>query len=96
MAPPPIGFISFNLDCNSSAKMVFEFLDFPTHLFQPRRMPYSDDVAGVAFELHCEYTAELLGISECNDQHAMKSHHPDPPASEWRRIPARRNEIGYP
>lgn len=65
----PIGFISFDLDFYSSTKQAFVLLDAAAEKFLPRVFCYFDDVVGDDWELHCEYTGELLAIREFNDAH---------------------------
>lgn len=93
--PAPIGFISFDLDYYSSTMKAFELLDYPTELFLPRVMSYFDDVAGDDFELHCEYTGELLAIREYNESHASKKVCPIHLLRNKRRFPAGWNEHIY-
>lgn len=64
---PPIGFISFDLDYYSSTVAALTALQrSPADLLLPRAICYFDDTVGPHEELHCEYTGELLAISEFN------------------------------
>lgn len=93
--PAPIGFISFDLDYYSSTMKAFELLGYPTQRFLPRVLSYFDDVAGDDFELHCEYTAELLAIREFNEQHELRKICPIHLLRNKRRSPAGWNEHIY-
>lgn len=68
--PPPVGFISFDLDFYSSTKDAFTLLE-SRHAddFLPRTYCYFDDVIGDHDEIHCEFVGELLAISEFNAAH---------------------------
>lgn len=64
--PPPIGFISFDLDYYSSTKNALKIFDKNSERFLPRAFCYFDDIIGSETEYHCEYVGELLAISEFN------------------------------
>lgn len=64
--PAPIGFISFDLDYYSSTAEAFQLFDEPNNLFLPRVFCYFDDCIGGDYELHSEFTGELLLIKEFN------------------------------
>lgn len=70
-APPPIGFVSFDLDYYSSTaaalKVLLESTDHDRYL--PRVLCYFDDTVGPHAEMHSEFTGELLAISEFNQRH---------------------------
>ena len=69
----PIGFVSFDLDYYSSTVSAFKIFDLPHTNFLPRTLAYFDDCIGDNWELHSEYTGELLAISEFNVRNkAMK------------------------
>lgn len=71
--PPPVGFISFDLDYYSSTKAAFEALlgADPEH-FLPRVVCYFDDTVGPHFEMHSRFTGELLAIDEFNSEHPSR------------------------
>jgi hypothetical protein len=69
---PPIGFMSFDLDYYSSTRKAFELLTYQASHFLPRTFCYFDDIVGDDFELHCDYTGELLAIKEFNESHPMR------------------------
>jgi hypothetical protein len=67
-SPPPIGFISFDLDFYTSTVAAFHILKTPSlERFLPRTFCYFDDIVGPDEALHSEFTGELLAISEFND-----------------------------
>lgn len=74
MTPPPIGFISFDLDYYSSTVAAFGALlegeDLDRYL--PRVLCYFDDTVGPHAEMHSEYSGELLAISEFNERHQRR------------------------
>lgn len=70
--PAPIGFIAFDLDYYSSTKAAFQLLEQSNERFLPRVFCYFDDIVGPHFELHCEFTGELLAINEFNCESANK------------------------
>jgi len=66
----PLGFVSFDLDYYSSTAAALALLAMDaTHLL-PRVFCHFDDVVGDDWELHSEYTGELLAISEFNACHS--------------------------
>lgn len=67
-AVAPIGFISFDLDYYSSTKSAFELLRLQNSKFLPRTYCYFDDCIGNDWELHSQFTGELLLISEFNGE----------------------------
>lgn len=67
-SPPPIGFISFDLDYYSSTAKAFQLFDESDTLFLPRVFCYFDDCIGGDWELHSEFTGELLLIKEFNNK----------------------------
>jgi hypothetical protein len=73
-APPPIGFISFDLDYYSSTRDAFEALllgDADRYL--PRVVCYFDDMVGPHFEMHSPFTGEMLAVDEFNrESHRRK------------------------
>jgi hypothetical protein len=70
-APPPIGFISFDLDYYSSTCDAFDGLLFgDADRYLPRVVCYFDDTVGPHWEMHSQFTGELLAIDEFNDRSA--------------------------
>ena len=64
--PPPIGFISFDLDYYSSTMAAFKiFAAAPRHLL-PRIACYFDDMVGDVDWAYNDFTGELLAIKEFN------------------------------
>lgn len=65
--PPPIGFISFDLDFYSSTRAAFDtLLHGDPERYLPRVICYFDDTVGPHFEMHSRFTGELLAIDEFN------------------------------
>lgn len=73
-APPPIGFISFDLDYYSSTCAAFDGLLFgDADRYLPRVVCYFDDTVGPHWEMHSKFTGELLAIDEFNSRsHSRK------------------------
>jgi hypothetical protein len=67
--PPPIGFISFDLDYYSSTVGAFEIFALADRFLLPRVFCYFDDVAGGPNFCYNEFTGELLAIAEFNAAH---------------------------
>jgi hypothetical protein len=66
-APPPIGFISFDMDYYSSTVAALQLLKTEQlEHFLPRTLCYFDDIVGPDEACHCEYTGELLAVNEFN------------------------------
>lgn len=67
-SPPPIGFVSFDLDYYSSTAAALEaLLQSANHdRYLPRVLCYFDDTVGPHSEMHSEFTGELLAIDEFN------------------------------
>lgn len=63
----PIGFISFDLDYYSSTKTAFRIFESSVENFLPRVLCYFDDCVGDDWELHSEFSGELLAIREFNE-----------------------------
>lgn len=65
--PPPIGFISFDLDYYSStvAAMAALLREAPER-YLPRVVCFFDDTVGPHLEMHSRFTGELLAIDEFN------------------------------
>jgi len=68
----PIGFISFDLDYSSSTMNSFKLFEAKSDLFLPRVFCYFDDVVGDDWELHSEFTGQLLAINNFNIKHQNK------------------------
>jgi hypothetical protein len=69
---PPIGFAAFDLDYYSSTVAALTLLEADPGLLLPRVLCYFDDVIGDDWELHSEYTGELLAITEFNARHSER------------------------
>jgi hypothetical protein len=67
--PPPIGFISFDLDYYSSTVAAFRVFAAELRHFLPRVACYFDDTVGDIDWAYNEFTGELLAIREFNDTH---------------------------
>jgi hypothetical protein len=65
-APPPVGFISFDLDYYSSTVDAMKLFDLPHDRFLPRVLCYFDDVIGPDHELHGRHVGELAAIEHFN------------------------------
>ncbi len=68
--PPPIGFISFDLDYYSSTVAALKILDAEHKHYLPRVVCYFDDLAGGILDAYSEFAGELLAIKEFNNAHA--------------------------
>ena len=68
-SPPPIGFISFDLDYYSSTKKAMQIFNSNHQNFLPRVFCFFDDCIGSDWDIVCEYTGELLAINEFNKEH---------------------------
>lgn len=64
--PPPIGFISFDLDYYSSTVEAFHVFSGERTSVLPRVICYFDDVSGDCEEAYNIFTGELLAIAEFN------------------------------
>jgi len=62
----PVGFVAFDLDYYSSTAAALALLAAESPLLLPRVFCHFDDVVGDDWELHSEYTGELLAIAEFN------------------------------
>jgi hypothetical protein len=67
---PPVGFVAFDLDYYSSTAAALALLSADAPWLLPRVFCHFDDVVGDDWELHSEYTGELLAISEFNAGHS--------------------------
>lgn len=71
--PPPIGFVAFDLDYYSSTKAAFDaLLHAEPERYLPRVVCYFDDTVGPHFEMHSQFTGELLAIDELNNEDAPR------------------------
>ena len=70
--PPPIGFVSFDLDYYTSTMDAFGLFDASSETRLPRTFAYFDDIIGKDDELHCEHVGELLAIADFNRANASK------------------------
>lgn len=71
--PPPIGFVSFDLDYYSSTDAALRtLLEGDRSRYLPRVLCYFDDTVGPHSEMHSEYTGELLAISEFNERNPRR------------------------
>lgn len=69
-APPPLGFIAFDLDYYSStAAAMTGLLNGPPERYLPRVLCYFDDTVGRDEEMHSQHTGELLAIAEFSASH---------------------------
>lgn len=68
-APPPIGFIAFDLDYYSSTTAAFKVFEQEHTYLLPRVVCYVDDMVGDVDWAYNEFTGELLAIKEFNDAH---------------------------
>lgn len=72
-APPPLGFLSFDLDYYSSTRAAMAaLLESDVDRYLPRVICYFDDTVGPHEELHSEFTGELLAIREFNAAHERR------------------------
>lgn len=67
--PPPIGFISFDLDYYSSTLAALRIFTARHEYLLPRVACYLDDTVGDIDYAYNEFTGELLAISEFNAMH---------------------------
>ena len=68
-SPPPIGFISFDLDYYSSTAAALQIFHAPDKYFLPRIVCYFDDIVGDVDWAYNKFTGELLAIEEFNAAH---------------------------
>lgn len=66
-SPPPIGFISNDLDFYSSTIDSFRIFDNEPEQFLPRAFLYFDDIVGTELEMYGPDSGELLAVREFND-----------------------------
>lgn len=70
--PPPIGFISIDVDYYSSTMSVLKLFDEQEDYFLPRVFVYLDDTIGDDHELHGDFTGELAAVHDFNAAHPMR------------------------
>lgn len=68
-APPPIGFVSFDLDYYSSTVAALRVFEINAACLLPRVACYFDDMVGDLDWAYNEFTGELLAIKEFNAAH---------------------------
>lgn len=91
--PPPVGFISIDVDYYSSTVSVLKLFDAaPSHLL-PRVFCYLDDCIGGDHELHSRFAGELLAVDEFNAAHPRRKIAPIFGLRHKRRIPAPWNDV---
>lgn len=66
--PPPIGFISFDLDYYTSTMSAFEIFNFPYSNFLPRVECYMDDISSLNQLSACKATGVLKAIQDFNEK----------------------------
>ncbi len=67
--PPPIGFISFDLDYYSSTLAAFRIFSIRESYILPRVACYFDDMTGDIDYAYNDFTGELLAVNEFNAEH---------------------------
>jgi hypothetical protein len=67
--PPPIGFVSFDLDYYTSTKSALGIFGGGSQSRLPRVYCYFDDIIWPEHACHSEFTGELLAIREFNQEH---------------------------
>lgn len=67
--PPPIGFISFDLDYYSSTMAAFKIFSMKKEYLLPRVACYFDDMTGDIDWAYNDFAGELLAIDEFNSTH---------------------------
>jgi hypothetical protein len=67
--PPPIGFVSIDLDYYYATKVALTILEATNEYLLPRVVCYFDDVSGGVELAYNEFTGELLAIREFNEKH---------------------------
>lgn len=68
-APPPVAFVSFDLDFYSSTMDALALFDAPADRLLPRVHCYLDDIQGYTF---CEFNGERLAIADFNAAHPAR------------------------
>lgn len=93
--PPPVGFVSIDVDYYSSTVSVLKLFDSASQHLLPRVFCYLDDCIGGDHELHCRFAGELLAVDEFNDAHPRRKLAPIFGLRHKRRIPAPWNDVMY-
>ena len=70
--PSPVGFISFDMDYYSSTMNSFLLFENEYKYFLPRVFCHFDDCIGDDWEIHSEFSGELLAINEFNFNNKSK------------------------
>ena len=87
-APPPIGFIAFDLDYYSSTVSALKVLEAEHRYLLPRVACYVDDMVGDIDWAYHEFAGELLAIKEFNAAHEDMKIAPVQGLRFWRgRLP---------
>src|SRR3712207_2986281 len=68
--PPPIGFISLDLDFHSSTLAALRIFQADHRYFLPRVVCYVDDMVGGADAAYNEFTGALRAVHDFNEEHA--------------------------
>jgi hypothetical protein len=91
----PIGFIAFDLDYYSSTLDALRIFDANHTKLLPRIFSYFDDIIGNDTMICCEYTGELLAISEFNRDHTNMKIAPINGLRHKRKVQAPWNDMMY-
>ena len=75
--PPPVGFVSLDVDYYSSAVAALGLFDAREEFLLPRIYCYLDDIIGDDWEIMCEFVGELLAVKEFNEQHEKEKDQSD-------------------
>lgn len=67
--PPPIGFVSLDLDLHSSTAAALRVFEADHRFFLPRVVCYVDDMVGGADAAYNEFTGALRTIHDFNEEH---------------------------
>jgi hypothetical protein len=71
--PPPVAFVSFDLDLYSSTRDAMVLLEANPNLLLPRIHCYFDDITGFTYS---DWNGERLAIHEFNDEHDQRKISP--------------------
>ena len=94
--PPPIGFISFDLDYYTSTSSAFEIFNFSQSNYLPRVECYMDDVSSFNELSACKGTGVLRAIDEFNEgNNTNKKIYKKELVSQFRRFKEYWNEKIY-
>lgn len=95
-APPPIGFISFDLDYYTSTLAAFEIFNFSQSNYLPRVECYMDDVSSFNELSACKGTGVLRAIEDFNEEkNSNKKIYKKELVSQFRRYKEPWNEKIY-